>query len=467
MGGVHRAKHQRKRGDPRGQHADLRSPTARIYAFRRMVSVSPRPIVDANGPKEATMSIDTVGTGSCPTVFDAGLPTIAYDHLTDPDEAHSIIAAAREQAPIAMGPHAPEVLSYELVRTVLRDARFTTARGLGLDVQGMTSGPLWDRAVANILSLDGDAHHRLRRLVSKAFAPRGAERMRTLAVEVITGLVDPLTRVGRCDVVSDIARRYPTPIICALLGAPREDWPLFSAWADDIKKLFDWNIAEDGPAILSAWEQLDAYLEDMIARRRENLTDDVISDLIRAEEDGDRLTHNELLMLAATLLAAGTDTTRNQLAAAVQVLADHPDQWALLAQHPELASNAVHELMRYCPIVFAVPRKAAEDVELGGVTIRAGTLVLANTAAANRDPAVYDNPERLDITRGDPPAMLTFGGGVHYCLGAHLARIELTEALRVITQCMPNPRRTEPAPWKAMTGIIGPISVPLEFDTGH
>jgi cytochrome P450 len=401
---------------------------------------------------------------TCPSVFDADLPTIAYDHLTDPEEAHRAVAHARQQAPIAMGPHGPEALSYELVRTVLRDSRFITAQGLGLTVQGITSGPLWDRAITNILGLDGDAHHRLRRLVSKAFAPRGAERLRTLIVEIITGLVDPLTSVGQCDVVADVARRYPTPVICALLGAPPEDWQLFSDWTDDIKRLFDWNVANDGPAILAAWNQLDAYLEDLIARRRASLTDDLISDLIRAEEDGDRLTHDELLMLSATLLAAGTDTTRNQLAAAVEALAAHPEQWALLAQHPELGANAVHELMRYSPIIFGTIRRAAEDIELAGVYVPAGTLVLANTAAANRDPEVYNDPESLDITREGAPAMLTFGGGVHYCLGAHLARLELTEALRVVTQRMPNPRRTGPAAWKAITGITGPTTLPLAFD---
>ncbi len=410
------------------------------------------------------MTVETVPLSTCPSVFDAGLPSVDYLHVHDPFEAHRIIAAARRQAPIAMGPYAPEVLSYELVRTVLRDPRFVTASGLGLDLQGITSGPLWERAITSILSLDGDAHHRLRRLVSKAFAPRGAERLRALAVEVISEFVDPLTKVGRCDVVSDIARHYPIPVICALLGAPREDWPLFSAWADDIKKVLDWNVANDGPAILAACQQLDAYLEDMIDRRRNTLTDDLVSDLIRAEDDGDRLTHVELVRLAGGLLTAGTDTTRNQLAAAVQVLADHPDQWALLASHPELAINAVHELMRYCPIVFAVGRKTAEDVELGGVTIPADIIVLANTASANRDSAAYDDPDRLDITRNDPPPILTFGGGTHYCLGAHLARLELTEALRIITARMPNPRRTESAQWKAMTGITGPISVPIEFD---
>ncbi|WP_406814345.1 cytochrome P450 [Mycobacterium sp. M23085] len=406
-------------------------------------------------------------TTTHPSVFEAGLPVIAYDHLTDPDEAHRIIGAARELSPIAMGPHGPEVLSYELVRTVLRDSRFVTAHGLGLDLQGITSGPLWHRAISNILGLDGAAHHRLRRLVSKAFAPRGAQRLRGLVVEVINGLVEPLTAVGRCDVVCDIARRYPTPVICALLGAPPEDWDLFSDWTDDLKKIFDWNVAEDGPAILAAWDHLDAYLEELIARRRASLSDDLISELIRSEEDGDRLSHDELLMLCATLLAAGTDTTRNQLAAAVQALADHPDQWALLSQRPELATQAVHELMRCYPIVFGAVRRAAEDVELAGVRIPAGTFVLANTASANRDAGVYDSPGRLDITREDPPAVLTFGGGVHYCLGAHLARLELAEALRVLTRRMPNPRRTGPAPWKAISGITGPVTLPLEFDVGH
>jgi len=411
-----------------------------------------------------TMTSEVVTTRKAPSVYEAGLPSVAYQHLHDPLEAHRAIAEARRQSPIAIGAHAPEVLSYELVRTVLRDDRFVTARGLGLDLQGVTSGPLWDRAVANILSLDGEAHHRIRRLVSKAFAPRGAERLRSLAGQIVTELVDPLTVVGHCDVVTDIARRYPTPVICALLGAPRRDWDLFSRWVDDIKKLFEWNVAEDGPAILAAWDQLDAYLEEMIARRRHTLTDDLISELIRAEDEGSRLTHDELLMLAATLLGAGTDTTRNQLAAAVQALADHPDQWRLLAQHPELAGNAVHELMRYCPVIFGSARIAAQDVELGGVTIPAGTMVAANTAAANRDPAVYQDPDRLHITRSDPPPMLTFGGGTHYCLGSHLARLELAEALRVITRRMPNPRRTGPAPWPAMNGITGPTTVPIAFE---
>jgi cytochrome P450 len=406
-------------------------------------------------------------TSICPTVLEAGLPSIAYDHLTDPDEAYRVIAQARRRGPIAMGPHGVEVLSYELVRMVTRDPRFAPAVKPVMAAQGITSGPVWDRANQSILGLEGETHNRLRRLVSKAFNPRGAERLRTLIVDVMTELIDPLAAAGRCDVVADIARRYPTPIICALLGVPRRDWQLFSAWADDIKKVFEWNVANDEPAITAAWAELDAYLEEMLTQRRDNLTDDLISDLIRAEEDGDRLSRRELVMLASTLLIAGTDTTRNQLAAAVHFLSQHPDQWALLGEHPELAGNAVNELMRYSPIVFALVRVAAEDVQLGDVTIPAGSLVVANIASAHRDPAVYDDPDRLDIARELSAPILSFGSGAHYCLGSHLARLELVEALRIMAKRMPNPRRSGPARWKQMTGITGPTTLPLEFDPGY
>jgi cytochrome P450 len=303
--------------------------------------------------------------------------------------------------------------------------------------------------------------------VSKAFTPRATARLRTTIVDVITQLVDRHTGTGHCEVVTDIARRYPIPIICALLGAPSEDWELFSDWTDDIFKVFAWNVAAHERVILAAWEKLDAYIDGMVANRRQTLTDDLVSELIRAEDDGDHLSADELRMLVSGLLLAGTDTTRNQVAASVHVLCDHHDQWALLARHPELATNAVEETMRHSPIAVATLRTALEDVELAGVMIPAGTLVIANTAAANRDPAVYDDPDRLDITREGAPAMQTFGAGMHYCLGANLARLELAEALSVMTQRMPNARRTGPAPWKPLTALSGPATLPIEFDTGH
>lgn len=401
---------------------------------------------------------------SCPSVFDAGLPMIDYEHTRNPEEAHAIIREARQQAPIALGPHGPELLTYELVRSVLRDPRFRVPQGMFLAAQGISSGPLWDRVATNLIGLDGAEHHRLRRLVSKAFTPRATARLGATIIDVITELVDRRSGHGRCDVVTDIAREYPIPIICALLGAPPEDWELFSDWTEDIFKVFSWNAANEVRTILAAWDQLDAYINDMVARRRHALTDDLISELIRAEDDGDRLNIDELRMLAAGLLMAGTDTTRNQLAASVHVLCDHPDQWTLLADHPELATSAVEETMRHSPVAFGTFRTAIEDVELAGAMIPAGTLVIANTAATNRDPAVYDDPDRLDITRSGAPAIQTFGGGMHYCLGANLAKLELAEALVVMTRRMPNARRTGPAPWKPLTALSGPTTLPIEFD---
>jgi cytochrome P450 len=148
-----------------------------------------------------------------------------------------------------------------------------------------------------------------------------------------------------------------------------QDWRLFSAWTDEIFKLFTLSAAADAPDILHTLDELDAYIDQLVDRRRHALSDDLISKLIRAEDDGDRLTHNELLMIASAVLAGGTDTTRNQLAAAVRVFCDHPDQWALLAAQPELAPRAVEEVMRHTPVTFGTSRTAVEDVELAGVLI--------------------------------------------------------------------------------------------------
>jgi cytochrome P450 len=399
-----------------------------------------------------------------PSVFEADLPTVEYEQAPGPDEAHRNLRKALEHRPIAIGAHGPEILSYELVRATLRDPRFQVPRGLGLEGQGITSGPLWDRATTSLLAMNGDDHTRLRRLVSKAFTPRSVARLDDVIVDVINGLVDPLTSAGRAEIVDDVARPYPVPVISALLGAPEEDWRLFSDWADDFFKLFTWNVAEHEQVILAAWGELDDYIDAMVATRRESLTDDLISELIRAEHDGDRLAIEELRMLAAGILMAGTDTTRNQLAAAVDVFCDFPDQWALLAERPELAMKAVEEVMRFCPVIFGAMRMTTEDVELDGVLIPQGTFVMCNTAAANHDPDVYVDPDRFDITRDGAAPMQTFGAGAHYCLGANLARREMAEALIVLASRMPNLRRDGIAQWKPIIGITGPATLPVAFD---
>ena len=402
---------------------------------------------------------------TAPNVFDAGLPTFNYSLTATPHDILEDVREAQSRAPIAIGPLGPEILSYDLARDMLRDNRFRLPPGITLAAQGITSGPLYDKLANSLLGLDGPPHVRLRKLVSKAFTPRATSRLQDTIHEVMHGLIDKFVDAGRCDVVTDIARPYPTPIICALLGAPSEDWQLFSDWTEEVFKAFNFqpDANFDESAIMRAWGELDAYVDDMVAARRNNLTDDLLSELIRAESDGDRLNLDELRSLVAGFLMAGTDTTRNQLAASVQVLCEHPDQWTKLRDHPELAMQAVEESMRHSPAASIVPRAALEDVEFGGYLFPKGAFVLVNSFAANRDPAIYRDADHFDIARKDVPAILTFGGGAHYCLGANLARRELAEALVVLTQRLPAPHRAGPAPWKPLLGMTGPTTLPIQF----
>jgi cytochrome P450 len=401
-----------------------------------------------------------------PSVFEAGLPMLTYDVTDTPQEIYPQFRAAQLEAPIALGPIGPEILSYELARTVLGDPRFVIPPGIHLSAHGITSGPLWDRVTGSILNMEGAGHRRLRSLVSKAFTPRATARMDDTIHAVINELIDDVVEAGRCEFVTDIARPYPIPVICALLGAPREDWRQFSLWAEDIFKIvsFDIDLAAEESTVLKAWGEFDDYIDVMVADRRRHLTDDLLSELIRIEDAGDRLDAAELRMLAFSILIAGTDTTRSQLAASMQVLCDHPDQWALLREKPDLAMRAVEETMRHSPSMCSTVRSATADTTIGDYTFPAGTFILVNTYAANRDATIYDDPARFDIARDAPPPILTFGGGAHYCLGANLARRELAEALKILSRRLPNPRRGEFPPWKPLLGMSGPTSLPIEFD---
>jgi cytochrome P450 len=411
------------------------------------------------------MTVDT----SAPSVFDAGLPTLQYDITDTVHEVAPRIHDVRKQSPIAIGPLGPEVLGYELARGILRDPRFVFPPGMHMTARGITSGPLYDRVLGTILGMDGDEHRRLRGLVSKAFTPRASARMERTIDMVISELIDQVAqgdRVGRCDFVTDIARPYPIPIICALLGAPPEDWEQFSLWAEDIFKIvrLDSNLLDEQDVVMRAWDEFDAYIDDMIAERRSRLTDDLISELIRAQDGGDRLSNAEMRMLAFSILSAGTDTTRNQLAASMHALCDHPDQLALLRDNPDLAMRAVEECMRHSPAVCATLRTVLDDVTFADYTFPAGTFISVNTYAANCDPEVYPHPDRFDISREDPPPILSFGGGAHYCLGANLARVELAGALKILARRMPNPRRVATSRWKPMLGLSGPLCLDIEFD---
>ncbi|MEL7158318.1 MAG: cytochrome P450, partial [Actinomycetota bacterium] len=321
-------------------------------------------------------------------------------------------------------------------------------------------------APSNSQMMEGDEHQRLRRLVSSAFTPRAADRFRPFMREVINGLIDPFAADGRCEFVSQVCEPYPIPIICELLGAPKEDWQQFSEWATSIFKSFNDDLADHVSEVVDAGDALDAYVLELIDRRRGDPRDDLLSDLIAAEEEGDKLSNAELVMMVEAVILAGTDTTRNQLACALAVFSDHPEQWALLGRQPELAARATEESFRYLGAVRGTGRFASEDIEYRDVVFPKGTLVFPSFVGANHDTDLYVDPAEFDITvdRGSA-GHLTLGFGLHYCMGANLARAEMQEALTILAKRMPNIRLDGDIEWKPDgVGIWGPARLPLAFD---
>jgi cytochrome P450 len=362
-----------------------------------------------------------------------------------------------------------EVLRYEDATAVLRDKRWHSAVSRIPELMGITNSAFLERQQVSILSAEGDVHTRLRRLVAPAFSPRAADRLRPFMREVINGLVDNVAGSGRADFTTDICEPYPIPIICELLGAPKTDWQLFSRWAGDILEIFSLDVVDKLDLIMRTQDELGEYTRGLIAERRSKPADDLLTDLIAAEEAGDKLTTDELVMMVNAVIVGGTDTTRNQLGCAVALFAEHPDQWALLAERPELASRAVEETMRYFGAVRGTARFASCDIEYRDVLFPAGTFIRIGLADANRDPAVFNEPERFDITsQAVSQPQMTFGSGIHYCLGAALARAELQEALPLLAQRMPKLAIDGDITWKPEgVGIFGPAHMPITFAAGH
>ncbi|MEL6891441.1 MAG: cytochrome P450 [Actinomycetota bacterium] len=363
------------------------------------------------------------------------------------------------------------VISYDDVTGILRDKRWHNAIAKLPEMMGITDPEILENRRRSIITSEGDEHTRLRRLVAQSFSPRAADRLRPAMRRVVNDLIDPVAEAGRADLVADISEPYPIPIICELLGAPDEDWRDFSRWAEAVLAIFNGTVNDELERIKQAQRELDEYTMRLIERRRDDPHDDLLSSLIAAEEEGDRLSSAELVSLVNAVIVAGTDTTRNQLSCAVAVFADHPDQWALLAEQPELAPRAVEEVMRYMGAVRGVGRFASEDIEYRGVLFPKDTFVFPSLAAANVDDGVVDgDPFVFDIRREPVRGhmQMTFGSGIHYCLGASLARAELQEALAVLAQRLPDLRVDGDVVWKPpTTAIFGADRLPITFTPGH
>jgi cytochrome P450 len=358
------------------------------------------------------------------------------------------------------------------------------------EIFGVSDGPLYEQMRRNILHVNGADHTRLRSLVNPALSPRAVERYRPAMREFLEQLLaqtvvasraahalgagDPTSVDGgpdhvRCDFVEAFAKPYPSLAIATVMGAPLADAPRLHHWSNVIQRQFDAvSMASEIDVITEAVQEFYEYAHALVRARRDDPRDDLISKLIAAEEDGERLSDVECVNLVFNVLVGGVDTSQSQLAHAIRLLAEHPEQWALLAENPSLAAQAVEEALRYEPITPFTARILVEDVELRGVEFPEGTIVMVCAFTGNRDldPAAAGElgADTFDISadraRERP---LTFGAGVHYCLGANLARVELQEGLAFLSQKLRSLRLDGAPVFDGVSGIYGLAALPIAF----
>ncbi|SDY74670.1 Cytochrome P450 [Saccharopolyspora shandongensis] len=388
-------------------------------------------------------------------------PFSAADKLNlDPIYAH-----LREQEPLTRiqlpyGETAWLATRYEDAKIVLGDPRFSRAAALDHDEPRLRP----NNPQGGLLSMDPPDHTRLRKLVAKAFTARRVEQLRPRTQEIADGLVDRMIEQGGpVDLVEEFALPLPITVICELLGVPYVDRGDFRVWSDAFLSTTKLTPEQ----VTDYIDKMFGYIAGLIAQRREEPADDLLSALIAARDEHDKLSEDELVRLAAGILVAGHETTATQIPNFVYVLLTHPEQLAELRADLDVVPQAVEELMRYVPLGVGAgfPRYATEDVELGGVLVRAGEPVMVSSSAANRDEAVFNDPEQLDLTRREA-THLGFGHGPHHCLGAQLARLELQVALRTLLTRLPGLRfatSAEDVEWKSGMLVRGPQRMVLTW----
>ena len=399
-------------------------------------------------------------------------PTLSLYRLLYPEvlaNPYPLYHRLSNEDPVHWDPflHTWVVTRYADVVTVLQHFSATrtptpeqlTALGLS------TLAPLAEVLVRQMLFMDGPTHGRIRNLASKAFTPRRVEALRSHIQDITDGLLDAVQARGYMDVIADLAYPLPAIVTAEMLGLPASDWKQLTGWSADFSEALG-NLQHDpdhAPRVLRSLGEACEYFRAAIREHRQHPREDLISALVTAEQDGDRLSEEEVVANSIMLMTGGQETTTNLIGNGLLTLLRHPDQFEQLRADLSLIPSAIEELLRYESPIQYTSRLAPDDLQMGGKTIRKRQAVIAVMGAANRDPERFPDPDRLDICRQDN-RHLAFAWGPHFCFGAPLARLEGQIAFETILRRMPN-LCLKPAPvtWRQNLGFRGLTSLPVTF----
>ena len=401
-------------------------------------------------------------------VHDLQLPMVDTKFVPSERDTYQQLEHARQTAKqtwIAKTAFGFAILHHDDIEAILKDKRWHNALTLIVKANPYTSDEYKTRRAQSIICLEGEDHSRIKKLVQPAFNPSNVNKLRPYMRQYMNSLIDEVIHLGECDLQKDVFDKYPVNMICKILGVPDDDWLLFNEWTRNTFKNFGINFVQDTETMIATQKEFDDYSTRVIEQKRANLSDDLLSDLIRAEEAGDKLSLSELKMLVEAIIVSGIDTTRSQLGINTIILSKYPELWHRLSLDEEVRDKVIEEAIRLDGVLKNVGRFASEDIVYKDILFPKGTSLNLPISAGNYDPSVFENPDNFN---SDRPNLLKdtlgFGGGIHYCLGTALARAELQEGLSVLSQRMPNLSVQSPVIYKETVETVwGVKSLPVKF----
>ncbi len=401
-----------------------------------------------------------------PTTSPINAPELPFFDVNNPafSVRSELVRAAREAGPYARTPYGLAVLRYAEVNKLINDKRLIQGSARWSEHNGITGD--WARWWANImLNREGAEHVRLRKLVNPAFSSRHVDGLVPKFQELANELIDSFVDDGQCEFVHQFSDPYATRVICRLLGVSDHNWEELALYAEKMGLALSIAAKDRLDEVEWGLAKMGEYADSLIAERRATDKDDFLQTLVNANEDGDRLTNEELRDTVILLFQGAIETTRNQLGLGIDLFINHPEQWQLLRKHPEYSANAVEEVMRRRPTTTWVTREAAEDCDIDGIHVPKGTTIHLFTESSGTDTRTYPDPA-FDITQSDRPKHFGFGGGRHHCLGHFIARGDMTAAFALLAQRLPQLRYVEEPTWLPDSGNTGPVRQLIAWERG-